>query len=391
MTGGPRSTVGVNLLWLVPGVVGGSEEYTLRTLLAIEPALAPGIELRIYCRADLVAAYPELAELHRTVVAPPHGSKPARIALEQSWLAAASRHDDVVHHAGGTIPFVRPSPAIVTVHDPQPLDQPDNFSAVKRRWLHRVLPYSVARARLVLCPSRFTAERLSALLDVPADKLRVVQHGHSPTVSQPAAEKDTATAENDTATAGGGPVEGGRRYLLYPAIAYPHKRHIDVVNALDQLGSQFDDLHVVFTSRPGPEADRVSSAARRLGLGDRVHFAGRIPAAELDRLYRGAEALVFPSAYEGFGNPALEAMALGCPAIVSDAGALPEVVGDAGLIFPVGDVGALAGGVAKVLSDRSFSDDLRRRGLQRAARFEVGIAAAQLAAVYGELVDSRMS
>jgi alpha-1,3-rhamnosyl/mannosyltransferase len=150
-------------------------------------------------------------------------------------------------------------------------------------------------------------------------------------------------------------------------------------------------LSVVFTGRPGPELATVGEEAERLGVADRVHILGRVPEAELARLYRDAEALVFPSAYEGFGNPALEAMSAGCPVVVSDAGALPEVVGDAGLVVPVGDVDAIASSVARLIADRSLADDLRRRGHRRAADFDLAIAATQLADVYGELAESRRS
>ena len=133
--------------------------------------------------------------------------------------------------------------------------------------------------------------------------------------------------------------------------------------------------------------DQVLTEADRLGLTGRVHALGRVPAAELDQLYRGATALIFPSAYEGFGNPALEAMNSDCPVIVSDAGALPEVVDTAGLVVPVGDVEGFAAAAARLLTDHGLADDLRQRGRVQAKRFEVGIAASSLAEVYGELAE----
>ena len=365
-----RFPLGVNLTWLVPGVVGGSEEYTMRLLDAVAELVESTISITLYGRGELFEAYPDIAAKYRTEVMPSVGSKAGRIALEHTWLAGKTRSDRAVHHAGGTVPFVRRQSAILTVHDPQPLDMPENFHAAKRRWLERVLPYSVNVAALVVCPSRFTADRLHTLLGTPQDKLRVVLHGHRPA---------------DSADPVGPSSVGRGRYLLYPAIAYPHKRHIDAVRMLSNLGAEYDDVDLIFTGRPGPELHDVLSEAARLGVGARVKALGRIPATDLDGLYRNAKALVFPSAYEGFGNPALEAMSLGCPAIVSDAGALPEVVGDAGMVYPVGDVAALTAAVTKVLSDRSLADDFRRRGRARARSFDACIAAARLAEVYGEI------
>ncbi len=394
------ATIGVNLTWLVPGVVGGSEEYTVRLLQAVAPLLDGKTELRLYVRAELLAAYPDLADLHRTVVAPGVGSKAGRVGLEQTWLARATLGDRFVHHAGGTVPFVRSQPAVVTVHDLQPLEMPENFHPLKRAWLARVIPYAVRSARLVLCPSGFTADRLQHVLGVPADKIRVVNHGHRrPRASSSTTTSATASATGSTASpimstdaehAGSAPDPRTRfgRYLLYPAVAYPHKRHIDVVRALARLGPDAKDVQVVFTGRAGPELPNVMAEARRTGLADRVHALGRIPVAELEALYRSAVALVFPSAYEGFGNPALEAMNLDCPVVASDAGALPEVVGEAGVVVPVGDVAGFAVAIESLLNDATLGDRFRRLGADRARGFDSGIAARQLAEVYCELVDS---
>jgi alpha-1,3-rhamnosyl/mannosyltransferase len=393
---GAGRVVGVNLTWLVPGVVGGSEEYTVRLLEAVPDALDGDLRLRIYGRPDLATAHPGLVDRHEFVPVPVlPGGRPGRVAVENTWLAARSRSDRIVHHAGGTLPFVGSAPAAVTVHDLQPLDHPANFGPLKRRWLKRVLPHAVRGARLVLCPSEHTAQRLEALLEVPRSRVRIVPHGYR-THEVPAATERTPGPTNrlpaepagDSAGSSGETSRRFGRYLLYPAIAYPHKRHLDLIGVLDQLRHRHPDLSVVYTGRPGPESATLTTEAKRLGLAPRVHQLGRVPIAELTSLYRGASALVFPSAYEGFGNPAVEAMGLGCPVVVSDAGALPEVVGDAGLVVPVGDVAGLSAAVTRVLDEPGLADELGRRGRRRAARFDVAIAAATLADVYRELTES---
>ncbi len=373
------AVIGVNLTWLVPGVVGGSEEYTVRLLEAAGPRLPADTRLRLYARPDLLEAHPGLGEYHEVVPAPIRpGGRAARVAQEATWLAERSRDDDVVHHAGGTVPIRRTAPVAVTVHDLQPLDQPANFHPVKRRWLAWSLPRAVAAARLVLCPSHHTGDRLRAVLGVPADRIRVVHHGH-----RPPSTESLGDAPGDAAV--DGPVRRFGRYVLYPAITYPHKRHVDVVRALARLGPDLDDLAVVFTGRPGPETDAVAAEAGRLGVANRVNQLGRVPWSELAALYRSAVALVFPSAYEGFGNPAVEAMGLGCPVVASDAGALPEVVGDAGLLAPVGDVDAIAAAIRRIATEPGLADVMRTRGRARAAEFDVDIAADRLLSVYREL------
>ncbi|MCP4222023.1 MAG: glycosyltransferase family 4 protein, partial [Actinomycetia bacterium] len=176
------------------------------------------------------------------------------------------------------------------------------------------------------------------------------------------------------------------RYLLLPGIAYAHKRHRDLLLALDRLRDRFDDLSVVLTGTPGPESEALAAQAAELGLDHRVHVLGRIPEEELDNLYRSAAALVFPSEYEGFGNPVVEAMARGCPVITTDATALPEVVGDAGLTVPVGRPEALAAAVARVLEEPDLADNLRWAGVERATQFSWDAAGSCLAECYRRAV-----
>ncbi len=373
------ATIGVNLLWLVPGVVGGSEEYTLRLLRALSDAAPSDLRLRIYGQAPLFDVHSDLAERFETVTAPEgRAGKVGRIGLEASWLAAVSRHDNVVHHAGGVVPPVRTVSPVVTVHDLQPLDLPAYFSAAKRRWLATMIPRSVRAARVTICPSRFTADGIAERFDISADRLVVVPQG---LYGVEAGANDLETAAELRSTYG--------RFLLYPAIAYPHKRHADLVRVLRSLADRHPDLSVVLTGRPGPETPAVEALAAELGLADRVHVVGRVPTARLDALYRSASALVFPSAYEGFGNPVLEALARGCPVITSDATALPEVVGDAGLRAPVGDIAALAAAVDRVLTDDALAAELALAGPVRAAHFTAPDAADRLARAYRQALLPR--
>ena len=264
MTGpkGAGQRIGVNLTWLVPGVVGGSEEYTVRLLEGLVEELRPDLNVRLYGRQDLFDTYPCLKIGYEAVPIPDQPrSKIRRVLMEQTWLADVSKSDSVVHHMGGTMPL-RPAPPaqrqIVTIHDLQPLDMPANFGWTKRRWLGHMIPRSVRRADKVVCPSRFTAQRLENLLSTPASKIAVVHHGFEAPTDRPS---PTSTLRR----------LGDQRFVLYPAIAYKHKRHRDVVEALALFAAESatprsaysmadggasatagDEMHVVFTGRRGP-------------------------------------------------------------------------------------------------------------------------------------------
>lgn len=351
--------VGVNLLWLVPGVVGGSEEYTVRLLRALDRLDPEDLELRIYAQPSLAEAYPDLTNRFETIVAPAVlSNKVARIGADATWLVRAARNDDLIHHAGSVVPLTSPRPYVFTVHDLQPLDLPENFSLVKRNWMKRMLPPSIRNATLALCPSQFTADSITRHVDWSVDRIRVVPHGHEP-VDAGVAHADVAA---DLQRRFG-------RYVLLPAIAYPHKRHVDLLDALGRLADEIPDLAVVFTGGPGPETPALDEHAQSLGLADRVHRLGRVSEGELDGLYRSAAATVFPSTYEGFGNPALEAMARGCPVIATTAASIPEVVGDAGLLVEPRSPDALADAMRRVLGDPELDAQLRAAGPVRAEHF----------------------
>ena len=375
--------IGLNLTWLVPGVVGGSEEYTIRLLTGVGLLAGSSHSLRVYGRRELFERYPELTRGPFVAVVMPGRriSKPQRIAMERTWLARVSVSDAIVHHMGGTVPFVRRRPSsrqrvAVTIHDLQPIDLAHNFSAVKRTWLGRLIPFAVDHADLVVCPSRFTAERIIARFGADPSRLRVVQQGYhiDPQADWAAPSPDLV----DRLVS--------RRFVLYPAIAYRHKRHRDLIDALDRLPDRLADIDIVFCGRPGPESERLREQASAVGLTDRVHVLGRVPEADLHWLYHHALALTFPSEYEGFGNPCLEAMAHGCPVLASNATALPEVLEDAGVLIPTGDVDAWARAIVGLVDSPERSADLARRGRERAAVFDPAMASSRLWAVYRELL-----
>lgn len=360
--------VGVNLLWLVPGEVGGSETWVTGLLGHLaERRHRPGVDVVVFATPALLAAHPWL-DAYEVVQAPAiiGRSRARRVAAEATWLAAAGRRAgvDVLHHPGGTIPAFRLSPAMLTIHDLQPLHDPSAFHPLKRRYLHARLRPSAVRSRLVTAVSRFTADDVVERLDVAADRVAL---------TPPAVDPDPPAADVDVATL----LRLDRPWFVYPAITYGHKRHATVVRALAEVPGAL----LVLTGGAGPEELAVRTLAERLGVGDRVRRPGRVDADVLDGLYRGAAACTFPSSFEAVGLPVLEAMARGCPVLAADATALPDVVGAAGELLPVDDPAGWAAAMRRLLDD-----DARRAELATLGRERVG--AWSPAASGGRLVEA---
>jgi alpha-1,3-rhamnosyl/mannosyltransferase len=385
--GGAPLHVGVNLLWLVPGVVGGSEEYTTRLLRALHEASPPDLRLTLFALAPFAEAHPDLAQAFPTATVDLDGRRrPQRVAAEATWLAReARRHGvDLLHHAGGVVPPgpVGRVPVVLTIHDLQPLLEPRNFSKVKRRWLAAMLPRSAARARLVLTPSDPASTSVVEHLGVPADRVRTVPHG-----VEPPAPVDPARLERVRER-----YHLGARSVLYPAITYPHKDHVTLLRAFARLAGDRPDLTLVLTGGPGPSEAEVAAAVRATGVGEQVRRTGRVPWDDLDALYELATVVAVPSRFEGFGAPALEAMAAGTPVVAADATALPWVVGDGGRLVAPGDVDGWAAALAAVVDDPAEQARLAAVGRRRATAFTWSRAASALADGYriaaGRRVDA---
>jgi len=368
-------TIGINLLWLQPGVVGGSEEYTLSLLRAVHELDPLDLELRIFAQPHLLDHHPDLSKRFEVTTAPrlPAG-KVGRVAGEHTWLARQSARLSMVHHAGGVIPSGSPAPAMLTILDLQPLDMPKNFGRVKRNWLGQMIPRSVRQAAAVVVPSEFTGNRVVEILEADPQRVHVVPFGLS---QPPALDPPSASL--------------GSPMFLYPAIAYSHKRHCDLLDAFEILRVEHPEVELMLTGGDGPLTGELRHRIESAGLSGVVHMPGRIDRATLEDLYRRATAVVIPSEYEGFGLPALEAMNHGTPVVVADAGSLPEVVGNAGLVVPPRDPVALAAAMASLLTGQDRRMELGERGLRRAQAFRWKSAGEALINAYRDALDHTLA
>jgi glycosyltransferase involved in cell wall biosynthesis len=229
----------------------------------------------------------------------------------------------------------------------------------------------------VICLTEFTAADAEERAGVPSERIRIVPSG----VDDPGLGPDLLVQEAVLDRYG----LTGVPFVLYPAITYAHKNHETLVAAFSLLARDRPDVRLVLTGAEGPFETVVRSAVSAYGVEDAVVRPGRIPEADLDVLYRHASLVAFPSRYEGFGLPVLEAMARGCPVVASDVAALPGVTGGAAVLVDPLDVGAWARAMADLLDDAGRRTVLARRGVEHAHRFRWPAAAAALAAVYRDV------
>ena len=339
--------IGVNLLHIVPGEVGGSEEYAVRTLSAYARHGSPDLVPVLHVLAPFVVAHQPLCEAFDTVVSPLDGANRARrIMAESTWLAARTADVDAVHHLGGRLPGRSRRPAAVTIHDLQPLLRPENFSPAKRVFLAQSLPRTARHADLLVAPSHAVADKLASRLGVGADRLAVVSVGAERIADGPNRPTDPPT-------------------VLYPAATYPHKNHLVLVEAFARIADRHPDARLVMTGGPGRADGEVRAAASATGLGERIVLTGRIPVAELDALLAGAAVVAFPSVYEGFGIPVLEALAAGVPVVVGAGTPAAEMAGDSAPVVDPSDPAAWAEALDRLLGDTGRRDRVARAGLAR--------------------------
>ena len=277
----------------------------------------------------------------------------ARILWEQSMLPLElmRRKAHIVHGLVNVLPLATRVRGVVTVHDLSFVRAPETLPPLKRAYLTRLCAASVARAKVIIAVSRQTADDVERYFGAPAGKLRVIHNGVAPEFS-PA---DIVQAERFRRAKRLPP-----RYLLYLGTLEPRKNLEVLVRAFGlwrhSAGNAATDVKLVLAGGQGWYYDTIFAQVEALGLAEAVLFPGFVPPAELPDWYRAAEAFVYPSIFEGFGLPVLEAMACGAPVICSQAASLLEVTGGAALTVPAGDETGLANAIHLLCDQPALAD-----------------------------------
>ncbi len=312
----------------------------------------------------------------------PLSSTPRRLVWEQTALPSAVRRlkADVLHSPHYTMPLLPGGGCrhVVSFHDMTYLLMPALHLRFHRLFFPRMMRLSVRRADRLLVISESTRRDLERLLPASIGKITTTPLAAGP-VFQPAPASEIQEACTRYTLIPG-------RFLLYVGVLEPRKNVPMLLQAFAQIAPQFPDVPLVLVGKKGWMYDAIFAELTAQGLADRVIFTGYVPEEDLPRLYGGARAFVYPSLYEGFGLPVLEAMQCGAPVVTTDISSMPEVAGDAALLVKPDDVNGLAAALTRVLSDDALAADLRERGLARAAGFSWDRCARETRAVYEELV-----
>jgi alpha-1,3-rhamnosyl/mannosyltransferase len=352
-----------------PGI--GRYTYNLAAKL---PELAPDADFVLFHNPRLPNTRHDLDRLARhTNLRLLPVDIPTRSLKEQYQLRSLARalSLDLLHLPYYVMPYWPHCPSVVTMCDLIPMIYPQHLPHRWTAWIFRATAsLATRRANHIIAISESTRRDLVRFFGVSENRI---------TVTHLAADErfrplDSQQRENTIRTYG-----LPERYILCLGINKPHKNLIFLLEVLHELRTE---AKLVLAGKEDPRYLQVREEARRLGLDDRVVFLGDVPEQDLPMIYNCAEVFVFPSLYEGFGLPVLEAMACGTPVICSNTSSLPEIVGDAAICLHPQDRGAWVAALTELLENQQLRAELKAKGLARAARFSWQEAARQTMAVY---------
>ena len=303
-----------------------------------------------------------------------------RIFWEQVVQAPQLRQFDLYHAMAFVAPLFLSAPMVVTVYDLSFLKFPERLSAARRWYLRRFTGLTCRRALRVLAISRSTATDLSKLFGIHPDKIDVTPLGFDSAAFRPLPTGDIEQFRRRQGLP--------ERFWLFVGTLEPRKNLTMLLRAYARL-PQSQRLPLILGGGKGWMADEILAEIEARDLGDCVRHAGFIPAADLPFWYNSAEAFLYPSVYEGFGLPVLEAMACGTPIATSNVSSLPEVAGSAGLCLPPKDVEQWSEAFVNVISDAQWRAEAREKGMERAKRFSWGRTAELTLASYHKALAAR--
>ncbi len=299
-----------------------------------------------------------------------------RILWEQLAWPFLARRANLLHSMAFVTPILTRCPTIVTMYDLSFIHFPDRFPRLQRLYLTMMSRRSCRRARHIITISESGRQDVHQFFDVPLERITVVYPGVD-SVYKPLPADDVTVFRQAK--------QLPNRFLLHVGTLQPRKNIPVLLKAFTRVikdSARSDDLHLILAGGKGWLFDEIFRLVEQLGIQTWVHFTGYVPDDELPLWYNAATAFVFPSVYEGFGMPVVEAMACGTPVIASNASSIPEAAGTAALLFAPQDMDGLVEAITAVIHSPSRQQEMRQAGLRQAARFSWERAGEETAVVY---------
>jgi len=309
-----------------------------------------------------------------------------RVFKEQFFIPFLLRKHqiDIYHCLDHILPiFIPTRHAVVTVHDLTFLSYKKMHSWGTRLYFPNFIEASLKKAERIICVSETTKRDVVSYYGVPTQKIKVIHHGigshfhtyyKSNNDSRVKEVKQRYNIEHD--------------FFLFVGTLEPRKNILTLIRAFYDLGELRTKYNLVIAGKKGWQFSEIFELVGELSLEDRVVFTGYVPDDVLVSLYNGARIFVYPSYYEGFGLPPLEAMACGTPTIVSNTSTLPEIVGSSALQVDPNNVKQLKQAILKILTDRKLEKNLIKKGLQNAKKFTWHKSASEMLNTYNQLLSS---
>lgn len=356
--------IGINALYLIPGGVGGTEIY-LRSLILALSQIDTQNEYFVFTNretgTDLVPQAPNFRGVPQAVSAT---VRPARLIWEQVMLPKRVRslRLDVLFNPGFTSPLFCPCPAVTVFHDLQHKRHPEYFRWFDLPFWQFFLYWSARRSPQLIAVSEVTRADLLHFYQLDDSRIRVVPHG----VDEEFFSVGRARREIDL-----------RSYILCVSTLHPHKNIDRLVRAFSRVHADRPEFRLIIAGMHGFQTNAIEQTIVDCGMGAHVHITGWIPRNELLGLYRRAYAFVYPSTFEGFGMPVLEALACGIPGAVSNIEPIRSIAGSAAISFDPFKEDDIVEALHRVLGDDDLREKLASAGPLRAANFSWRTAAGQ--------------
>lgn len=346
--------IGVNLLYLIPRVVGGTETYAVKLLSYLAPLMKNKSRMILFCSRDNAHLFPHLPKTHLVVLPTRSSNRIMRLLAEQLLLPlyCVSHQLDLLLSLGYSRPVFLPCKSITTVHDLNWYYCPEDYSFFNRLVVKYVNLISIYFSTALIAVSQHTASDLIRLFPVAAHKTHVIYHGKPVTKVVKSVQSPFPTP-----------------YLFSLLSHYPHKNIKTLIKVFKTLHQQFPQLHLVLGGTGNPLDQKSRQSELKSLPPSHLHFIPFLSDQALAQVYLHAAAFIFPSRYEGFGLPVLEAMYYGTPVVSSRAASLAEIIGKGGVLVDPLDFEAYVTATSQILLNPKFSAKLIRSGYNRAKYF----------------------